>query len=402
MQFVFVVGNYKNGGVPMRSTNLANAFARNGHNSTILVTGDIADNVFFSLEDGVRLLSLKEYNKEHRVDPKVLKHKAKALRKIKLLKNIRFLTRFLKSLDKKIEAKIRDLRKGDDLSAFVLNNKDCIYICFGVSYYEKTFCAGKDLGCRIIYAERNAPEMDFPKEINAKNRLINMVAKADGVILQTEDELKFFEGKIKKSRVIHNPVKSGLPLPFTETRRKVIVNFCRVAEQKNLPFLIDAFKEFHDEYSEYLLEIYGNTVVSHEEALLDELKQYVKDIDADDYIKFLPPRSDIHEVVKDAMMFVSSSDFEGLSNSMVEALAIGLPCVCTDCLGGGAREMIKNGENGLLVPMNDKTALANAMKKIAADEGLREKCSKNAAKVREDLSLEKISDNWLEFIESVI
>jgi glycosyltransferase involved in cell wall biosynthesis len=116
----------------------------------------------------------------------------------------------------------------------------------------------------------------------------------------------------------------------------------------------------------------------------------------------LPPRADVLDVVKDCAMFVSSSDYEGLSNSMLEAMAIGLPCVCTDCLGGGARELIKDGENGLLVPTKDAKALAEAMCSMVDDKELSKRCSDNASKIREELSAEYIADKWHEYIESVI
>ena len=97
-------------------------------------------------------------------------------------------------------------------------------------------------------------------------------------------------------------------------------------------------------------------------------------------------------------MFVSSSDREGISNSMLEAMAVGLPCVCTDCLGGGARMMIEDGENGLLVPMKDANALCLAMKKIIENPALAEKLSQNAVKIRERLEPEKICGQMLSAI----
>ena len=67
-------------------------------------------------------------------------------------------------------------------------------------------------------------------------------------------------------------------------------------------------------------------------------------------------------------MFVLSSDYVGISNSMIEALAIGVPVISTDCPVGGSRMYIDNKESGLLVPVKDKEALVTAMKKIASDE----------------------------------
>lgn len=398
---VFVIGNYKNGGVAMRSTNLANAFAEKGYNVTILVTGAVSENVFFEQHENVQVVSLTDYIYSHKEDKNALEYEKKQQKSINLFKRLRYITRFFPKLDLVLAEKIRGIRKSIDISAFALNNRECIYIPFGVSCYEKTFFAVKNFGCKIIYAERNASEVEFPKETDKRNRLIELVGKADGVILQTENELEFYGDVLKNPVVINNPVKAGLPEMFKGERRKVIVNFCRVSKQKNLPLLFDAMVKLHKDYPEYILEIYGNTVEKHEEELLEEYKELVSSLGAAAYIKLLPPRKDVHKVINDCAMFVSSSDFEGLSNSMIEAMAMGLPCVCTDCLGGGAREMITHGENGLLVPMNDTEALYLAMKRFIEDPELAKKCSINAGKKKDELSLPKIAGKWIEYIESV-
>lgn len=398
---VFVVGNYKNGGVPMRTTNLANEFAKMGYTSTILVTKDIAENVFFERHDNVSVVSLKEYVSAHLDDEAVKNNIKKRNSKIKTLKKLRYATKLFKNCDKKLAAEIKGLRRSENLSVFIVNNSDCIYIPFGVSYFEDVFYGSKDINTRIVYAERNAPEIEFPKDKDEKERIFKMLSKTDGAVLQTRDELKFFDNILKNAVVINNPVKANLPEPFEGERRKVVVNFCRIAEQKNLPLMINAFIEFHKSYPEYTLEIYGNTVEKIEDDLKASYIKMISSLNAEEYIKILPPRADIHSVVRDCAMFVSSSYFEGLSNSMIEAMAIGLPCVCTDCLGGGAREMITDGKNGLLVPINDADTLSKAMCRMVEDKELSIKCSENAAKIKEKLSSETISRKWLDYIETL-
>ena len=398
---VFVVGNYKNGGVPMRSTNLANEFARQGYRCTILATKGIAEDVFFDRHKNVELVSLDDYVSVYSSDPrakKILKSRKLRFKKLKL---IRRLISFIPAADKKMALRIKEMRHGEKLAVYMALNPDSVYIPFGISYYEQVYNASCKTGCKIIYAERNAPELEFPADKLSKQRMLYIVSKADAAVLQTENELEFFKGRQKNAAVIHNPVKVGLPEPFSGERRKIIVNFCRVAKQKNLPLLIDSFDEFKKQCPEYKLEIYANTVEKNEEEILEELKQYVKSINADNCISFLPPRKDVHSVVRDCAMFVSSSDFEGLSNSMIEAMAIGLPCICTDCLGGGAREMIKNNENGILVPMKNKKALTEAMIKMATDTEFSDRCSNNAAKVREELSVCSVAQKWIEVIKNV-
>lgn len=399
---VFVVGNYKNGGVPMRSTNLANEFARRGYKATILVTRDIAENVFFDIHKNVSIVSLKEYTAAHRNDDAAAKTLRKRSRKIRTFKRLRYISKFFSALDKKLQAEIRGLRRSADISVFASTNPDCIYIPFGIAYYEDVFYGVKGTNAKIIYAERNAPEVEFSENETSRKSYLRLLSKANGAVLQTKTELEFYQGWLKNSAVINNPVKANLPEPFEGERRKVIVNFCRIAEQKNLPLMINAFMEFRKDHPDYTLEIYGNTVEENEEKLKQEYISLIDSLNAAEFIKILPPRADVHAVVRDCAMFVSSSDFEGLSNSMLEAMAIGLPCVCTDCLGGGASEMITDGENGLLVPMNNAAALADAMSKIADDKQLSNKISVNAAKVRETHKVESIAAQWLEAIKKSV
>ena len=396
---VFVVGNYKNGGVPMRTTNLANKFAEKGYQCTILVTKDIAENMFFARHKNVAVVSLKEYIASRSEDKKIVAHKKRRNIKIRFLKYLRNISRLFPGLCKKITAEIKGLRRSENVSAFIINNPDSVYIPFGVSYFEDVFYGAKGTDAKIIYAERNAPEIEFPGDISEKKRILKHLSKAEGIVLQTKDELDFFDGKLENAVVINNPVKANLPEPFKCERRRVVVNFCRIAKQKNIPLMINAFIEFHRSHPDYTLEIYGNTVENLEEKLKKEYAELISSLNAEEYIKILPPRADVHSVIRDCSMFVSSSDFEGLSNSMIEAMAIGLPCVCTDCLGGGAREMITDGETGLLVPMNDVSALAQAMCRIADDKKLSEICSENASRVRETHNVESIAAKWLEAIE---
>ena len=110
-------------------------------------------------------------------------------------------------------------------------------------------------------------------------------------------------------------------------------------------------------------------------------------------------KPDIHTIVRDAAMFVSSSNYEGLSNSMLEAMAIGLPTICTDCPCGGAGMVIRDRENGLLVPVGDTEALCRALSEVAEDPALADKLSKNAVKIRDDLSVQRILEKWENVIE---
>ena len=250
---------------------------------------------------------------------------------------------------------------------------------------------------RIIISERLDPAQSIPKKkwlFNIRKLLYRFAA---GFVFQTKDAMLFFDENIqKKSRVIPNPIKENLPNRYKGTRSKRIVTFARLEPQKNYPLLIDAFYEFHKVHTDYILEIYGQGEMEQ------TLKEQVGRLGLTNSIVFMGFVSNIHERVIDASMFVLPSDYEGLSNSMLEAMAIGLPCICTDCPPGGAKMFIDNMVNGLLVPIKDKKSMIEAMNLLADDIVLRDKISFNATKVSRELSKENICEKWLEFIEELI
>lgn len=107
-----------------------------------------------------------------------------------------------------------------------------------------------------------------------------------------------------------------------------------------------------------------------------------------------PATLKVHELIKDCTMYVSSSDYEGQSNSMLEAMAIGLPCICTDCPSGGARAVINPGINGLLVPVGNTDKLADAMRYMLLYPEEARRMGINASKIRDKRSPELIAQEW--------
>ena len=214
-------------------------------------------------------------------------------------------------------------------------------------------------------------------------------SKAFRVVFQTEDAQKCYKEDIQnKSVIIPNPVKEDLPKPFNGNRDNRIVAVSRLDEQKNIPMMLRVFKEFVKKNKNFVLEIYGRG--ENEE----KLKQYALDIGISDKVKFKGFDKDVHNKIKLARMYISTSDYEGISNSMLEALAIGLPCVCTDCPAGGARMVIRSGYNGFLVPVRDEDSMVKTMDYVVNNLEEMEQVSKRAAEVRIDLSVDKICSKW--------
>ena len=100
-------------------------------------------------------------------------------------------------------------------------------------------------------------------------------------------------------------------------------------------------------------------------------------------------------------MFVMTSRFEGMPNALIEAMACGLPCVCTDCDFGPA-ELIRDGESGLLAPVDDVAAIAAAMGRVADDAVLAERLSRGALEIRRTHAREIICGQYRDYILSVV
>lgn len=220
--------------------------------------------------------------------------------------------------------------------------------------------------------------------------------RAKNVIFQTEDARDYFEEKIqKKGVVIGNPLKENLPLWDEKNHRKVFMTACRITKQKNIPLLINAFIRFHEKFPEYTLEIYGDGEPAEYKT---EMEKLVQDKNAEDYIFLKGHSKDIHSVMKSSEAFILTSDFEGLSNSMLEAMAIGMPVICTDCPPGGAKAYIENEKSGILIPVGGEKELYRAMCKVAMDEAFRHTLSENAKYVRYKLNQDEICRQWEELL----
>ena len=248
--------------------------------------------------------------------------------------------------------------------------------------------AMRDLPNRALFGDCCDISTEYPAGSPYNEMRRKYYPRANGAIFQTPAERDYytFLPDIEKY-VIPNFIRGELfPERFEGERRKDIVNFCRLNPAKDLPLLIDAFALFHKDLPEYTLSIYG------EGGLKDKLTEQINALGLRNCAKIYPFDKEVHKIIRDAAMFVSSSYREGISNSMLEALAIGMPCVCTDCAGGGAKMMIEDHENGLLVPVKDADALYLAMKEAAENKELAEKISRNAVKIKERLKPEKICD----------
>lgn len=241
---------------------------------------------------------------------------------------------------------------------------------------------------KIVLSQRNDPRSDVKSALHNWLRE-RAYSKAKLVVFQTSEAAEYFPLNIqKKSMIIPNPLKDNLPYWDSDNHKDIIINYCRLEKQKNLYMLIDAFELLSNRFPTYELHLYG------EGSERNSIIEYIQNKKSRDRIYLYPFSKNIHEKVKHSAVYVSTSNYEGISNSMLESLGIGIPVVCTDCPCGGARQFIEDGVNGYLIEVGNTEQLAKRLTILLNDRCKMKKTSSEAIKIREELSSIKIGETW--------
>ncbi len=354
---LFYINTLRHGGAEKAIIQLAYNFANAGYNS-ILVTSFIEEgNEYFVPENVTRISIEKEEIKQSR-----------------LKRNL---------------SRIKALRK------LCKQYKPQALISFMGEPNFRALCATFGLKVKNIVSVRANPSIEYAGKMG-KFVGKKMLPKADGCVFQTEDAKSWFPKKLqKKSKVILNPVERR----FFETEYvggNNIVTLGRLDPIKNHKLLIEAFAEIKDEFENVNLEIYGSG------DLEKELNELIESKGLNDRASLMGRTDNSAEVLAHSKVFVLSSNSEGMPNALMEALAVGVPCISTDCPCGGPKMLIEEGQNGLLFPVGDKDALANALRKVLSDDDFAKELSKNAKIKSEKFKTENVFGEWKDYIEGII
>ena len=244
----------------------------------------------------------------------------------------------------------------------------------------------------VFVSERNNPwVMPDVKITRILRKLVYPTAK--GIVFQTEMAKSFFSSKIQgKSRVLLNPVdEKRIPEMYSGIRKKIFVSAGRLDKQKNFKFLIEGFCAFYKNNQDFKLIIYG------EGKQREELEKLISDKKMNNVISLPGRDNNLLESIKDCYTFILSSDYEGLPNVLIEAMCMGMPVISTDCPSGGPRTLIRNGENGILIPVGGEKELVAAMNWVTKDNNS-EKIGKEAGKIRKSLTDKRIFEQWKEYL----
>lgn len=248
----------------------------------------------------------------------------------------------------------------------------------------------------LIISERNDPSNFSGKKITRiLSRLFMFYAK--GYVFQTHGAMKYYPKIIqRKSAVIPNPIMvESMPEPYEGERTKRIVSVARLVPQKNQELLIKSFKKIADNYPDYTLIIYGDG------SERNKLIKLVEQLNLKSRVRLPGAVNDIFNEILDAEIFVLSSDFEGMPNALIEAMALGIPCISTDCPSGGPATLITQMDNGILVPVGNVKEMENAIENLIIDRELAANLGKKAKEVINCLDKDKICKDWLDYFNKV-
>lgn len=361
-RIAFHLNCLERGGAERVVSNLANRFAAEGYE--VIVATEWQGEEEFQVDDRVRRVHVglrEEDKKKNRV--------------VQFLLCIRYLNRFLKE------------EKPDILIPFA---RKALYRGLTAAFFVKI---------PVLISIRTDPVGHYDRPFD-KVQIPFLFPRVDGCVFQTEGAREFFAPRLQKnSRIILNPLNPkyiGVPEPARRT--KTVVQSGRLVDFKNQDMLIRAFHEVHKKHPEYDLKIYGGDSGDGTKELLEST---IDGLQARDYVHLMGSSDSLEKELTDAALFAFSSDWEGLPNALMEAMALGLPIVATDCPCGGPRTIMTHEEDGLLIPIKDQKAMEEGINRLIEDPALAERLGRNARGIAEKANDEAIYNQWREYIDEV-
>lgn len=348
MKITFVTSTLTSGGSERVMSILANELANRGHDVSIILLR--APKVFYPIDDAVKLYFAQDFSKN-------------------------------------IMGKALWLRK------HIKKERPDVVIPFMTSVYCVTIFALLGVGVPIISSERIDPR--FSNRMRKVMRWV-FLRFTTHLVVQTQAIKAYYSQSIqRRTSIIPNPITEKVfEQPTNVNKKRRIISVGRLYDQKNQKMMISAFSQIANQYPDYTMVIYG------EGPLRQELEDYIKSLGME-YKVLLPGRTDnIVEELYNSEIFCLSSDYEGMSNALLEAVCVGMPVISTRV--SGVDDILINGENGLVVEVGDVDGLVVAFQTLLNDKELCGKFSKYNKQISVNYKIEKIVDDWEALINSVV
>ena len=286
------------------------------------------------------------------------------------------------------------------LKQFVREYKPDVLIAFAKRANYRALMSAGNMKIPVVISIRTDPKGHYD---SFTDKIQNkwLFPKAAGCVFQTKGQKEFFKPLLQdNSRVILNPINPkyiGVEAP-TE-REKSVVHHARLVDFKNQPMLVKAFLRVHEKHPDYVLKMYGDD--SHD-GTREILEKIIADNHAEDYVFIMGGSDSLEKELPKGSVYAFSSDWEGMPNSLLEAMALGMPIVATDCPCGGPATVMTNEVDGLLIPVKDEDALVAGINRLIEDRDLAERLGNNARKIADIGNSKAVFAQWKDFLESVM
>jgi glycosyltransferase involved in cell wall biosynthesis len=359
-KIVIVVGALTWGGAERVATTMANAWAREGREVWLVATYLGCKVVDYSLHRGVSVVFLSE---RMRVRPSL--RGFAAVRKAFALRSL-----------------IRSI--APDAVVSFLTNVNVLAIL-----------ALTGLGLPLIVSERTDPAGDV--DLHWLFRLARGLSyrHADALVVQTSAAAKRWAERlpgVQRIEIIHNPLPRELDVAGLKAQQEagggLVIAMGRLGREKGFATLLSAFATAFGDDPTWKLDIWGRG------PLLAALTRRLAELRLERRAHLRGATTQPWTVLATAQIFVLSSEYEGFPNAMLEAMAVGLPCIAFDC-PSGPQELADGGAAAIMVPAGDAQALARTLRKVASDRELRRTLGlRAAAYVRREYSEVKVMADW--------
>ena len=356
MKNMFIVtGSLGNGGIEKVTSRIANYYIEKGYKVTICCLFGGEDRIFVPLNEKIEVLFFNG---------------AKENSKAKILMAGKWIT-FLRD-------------------AFKERNPDYV-LAMTLKIGALCVLARRKMNIRISFRETCDPKTKV-RSATFDRILCLICKKIDGIIFQTEWEKSCYpEYMQNKGRVIPNPVSVDVLWEYNPENKNIVTMGRLDNIQKRHDILIEAFNIFTKKNPGYNLVLYGEGPDKEYDEKL------VKKYGLEDSVIFAGAKKGIHSLIRDANMFVMTSDFEGLSNALAEAMVMGIPCISSDW--PGCSEVINHKVNGYIYTRQNADELASYMDDLANNTQKRLSFSSEAQKLKAHFDPETVIDEYAKIIE---
>ena len=266
-----------------------------------------------------------------------------------------------------------------------------VVVCITDSANIRVLLAARGLGLPVVCTEHTDPTVH---DIGPRWRLLRRLTyrRCNTLVVLSDTARDYCAAFMdpERIRVFPNPMDFPAP-PHPEARQPVVIYVGRLVEEKGVDALVRAFARSAPE--DWRLRLVGDGPLrSAVEALADELGVAGR-------VECTGRVADPYPLLAQAGVFVLPSRYEGLPNALVEAMGMGLACIATAT--SGARQVLRHEDNGLLVPVGDESALADALARLTTDADLRRRLGDSALNIRHHAGTDSVMARWDTLLESL-